>query len=188
MEATALDLELLLRLRVVIARVGEMDLARWWNTRKLLGPTGAMALRRGFPRTHHFAQARAVFTVARHRCAERFPLATALNLFQLPESLEEEFDARWEYWLDDAKEWAPFFEAVAKINTSDALEALELMGLLHDEARAAVAKCKPDAEGRALRVADAFDGTAAELSLLAAGFGRGGEGNLVVPYTEVARR
>jgi hypothetical protein len=45
------DLERLLKLRLVIARIGEMDRAQWWNTRGQLGPLGAMALSRGLPRT-----------------------------------------------------------------------------------------------------------------------------------------
>jgi hypothetical protein len=64
----ALDFERLFKLRLVVARQGEMDGARWWNTLGLLGPRGAAVLKRGFPATHLFTQARIVFTVARHRC------------------------------------------------------------------------------------------------------------------------
>lgn len=188
MEAQALDLELLLRLRVVIARVGERDLANWWNTNKQLGPTGPKVLRRGFPRTHYFAQARSVFAVARQRCAERFPLATALHLFQLPEVLEEEFDARWEYWLDDASSWAPFFEAVAQLDSADPLVALEKLGLLDAQVAGQVSNLKVQAEGRAVQLPSAFLGTTQELGLLAAGFARGAHGELVVPYTELVRK
>ena len=35
-----------------------MDLAKWWNTKGQFGKMGALALRRGFPRRHRFAQAR----------------------------------------------------------------------------------------------------------------------------------
>ena len=69
MNPAAIDLDRLLKLRLVVARFGEMDLAQWWNTKGQLGPTGAMALRRGFPRTFRFAAARSVFAVAAHRCA-----------------------------------------------------------------------------------------------------------------------
>ena len=51
---------------------GEMDAARWWNTKGQLGQLGASVLRRGFPRTFRFAQARSVFAVAAQRCAEIF--------------------------------------------------------------------------------------------------------------------
>ena len=67
-----IDLEKLLRLRLVVARFGEFDNARWWNTKGQLGKLGAAALRRGFPRTYHFAQARSVFAVAAQRCDDVF--------------------------------------------------------------------------------------------------------------------
>jgi hypothetical protein len=53
----SIDLDRLLKLRLVVARFGEMDLARWWNTKGQLGRLGFAALRRGFPRTHYFAHA-----------------------------------------------------------------------------------------------------------------------------------
>ena len=102
MTAASLDLDRLLKLRVLVARFGEMDLAKWWNTKGQLGRLGAAALRRGFPRTHHFAQARSVFAVAAHRCAEVFDPPGCVTLWRLPEAIEEEFDARWEHWLDNA--------------------------------------------------------------------------------------
>lgn len=58
-----LDLDHLLRLRLAVARFGEMDAAQWWNTKGVLGRLGAMAWPRNFPRTHAFARARTVFTV-----------------------------------------------------------------------------------------------------------------------------
>ena len=61
------DFDRLFKLRLVVSRFGEMDLAKWWNTKGQLGRLGAAALRRGFPRTHRFAQARAVFAVPEGR-------------------------------------------------------------------------------------------------------------------------
>src|SRR2546427_6817565 len=98
----SIDLDRLLKLRLVVARFGEMDLSRWWNTKGQLGPLGTAALRRGFPRTHYFAQARSVFAVAAHRCSERFEAPGCATLWRLPEAIEEEIDARWEQWLDHA--------------------------------------------------------------------------------------
>jgi len=62
-----IDFKRLFKLRLVVARHGEMDAARWWNTQGVLGPRGVSVLRRGFPKTHCFAQARIVFEVARSR-------------------------------------------------------------------------------------------------------------------------
>lgn len=102
MSGESINLELLLKLRLVVARFGEMDVARWWNTRGQLGRLGTAALRRGFPRTHHFAQARSVFAVAAHRCSEVFDPPHSVTLWRLSESIEEDFDAHWEQWLDHA--------------------------------------------------------------------------------------
>lgn len=76
-----IDLGPLTKLRLVVARYGEMDSARWWNTGGLLGTKGALLMSRGFPRTHIFAQAGVVLAVARSRCAEVFqhPGATTLS-------------------------------------------------------------------------------------------------------------
>ena len=109
MTQTTLNFDRLLKIRLVVARFGEMDLARWWNTRGQLGRLGASAVQRGFPRTHYFAQARSVFAVAAHRCHEIFDPPDSVTLWQLPEAIEEEFEAKWEIWLDRANEWQPFF-------------------------------------------------------------------------------
>ena len=82
-----LDLEWLLKTRTVIARIGEMDLAKWWNTNGQLGPQGASVLRRGFPRTHYFAQTRSVCMVAAARCAQIFDLPGSVTLWRLTDAL-----------------------------------------------------------------------------------------------------
>src|SRR5438552_12172804 len=110
MKSPSIDFDRLLKLRLVVARFGEMDLAKWWNTKGQLGRLGSATLRRGFPRTHSFAQARSVFAVAAHRCSEVFEPPECVTLWKLPESVEEEFDTRWEFWLDNATRWVPFFQ------------------------------------------------------------------------------
>jgi hypothetical protein len=92
----------------VVARFGEMDLARWWNTKGQLGKLGTFAVRRGLPRSHRFTQARSVFAVAAHRSTD-VPLGS-VTLWRLPGEIEEAFDARREQWLDGAAAWAPFFD------------------------------------------------------------------------------
>src|SRR5688572_17203802 len=109
-----------------------MDVAKWWNTKGQLGPLGAAALRRGFPRTHRFAQARSVFAVAGHRCSEVFEPPKSVTLWRLPEQLEEEFDARWEHWLDHASDWNPFFESLENVARADFVEALATRDLVND--------------------------------------------------------
>ena len=118
MEAN-LDLAWLLKVRTVVARIGEMDLARWWNSNGQLGPQGASVLRRGLPRTHYFAQTRSVCMVAAARCAQIFDPPGSVTLWRLTDALEERLDVLWEGWLDDARSWRPFFERVAGIKATD---------------------------------------------------------------------
>ena len=120
-----LDFDRLLKFRLVVARFGEMDIAKWWNTRGQLGRLGTLALRRGLPRTHYFAQARSIFAVAGNRCREVFAPPSGVTLWHLPEEIEEEFESHWEQWLDSADQWVPFFQKLEVIQQSDLKEALQ---------------------------------------------------------------
>ncbi|MBI3748368.1 MAG: BrxE family protein [Chloroflexi bacterium] len=181
----AVDLERLFRLRVVVARVGEMDLAQWWNTRGQLSRLGAAAVRRGLPRTHWFAQARSVFAVAAHRCDEVFNPPGSVTLWRLPEDLEERFDARWEHWLDNARDWDDFFERVAAVETPDLAGALRALGLLDEEVVAAAERLPLAPGARSLQLPTDFSGTEADADLLTLGFSRGSKGSVVVPYARL---
>ena len=188
MADTSLDLEHLLKLRVVVARFGEMDRAGWWNTKGQLGPLGASVVRRGLPRTHYFAQARSVFAVAAHRCSEVFDPPGSVTLWRLPQEVEEELDARWEHWLDAAGDWAPFFERIAALEGSDLVADLRAFDLVGDADFATLANLKMSAEGRAVPIAPPFSGTDADVTLIALGFARGRVGALAVPYARAEDR
>lgn len=177
-----IDFDRLLKLRLIVARFGEMDIAKWWNTTGQLGRWGASTLRRGFPRTHHFAQARSVFAVAAHRCAERFDPPGSVTLWRLPETLEEEFDVRWEHWLDAAAEWSPFFEKVEALQGPDLVATLLGLALVNDREVTAFQKLRRSAEGRAVPLPDAFSGRDGDISLLALGFAHGEVGVLAIPW------
>lgn len=183
---SGLDLERLLRLRLVVARFGEMDLAKWWNTKGQLGRLGAAALRRGFPRTHRFAQARSVFAVAAHRCSEVFEPPGCVTLWRLPEAVEEAFDARWEHWLDHAGEWSAFFEKLEALAGTDLIEVLRAFELIEARDVEAYGKLRRSAEGRAVPLPGIFSGTDADVALLALGFARGEPSTLAVPYARKA--
>lgn len=176
-----IDYDRLLKLRLVVARFGEMDIARWWNTRQL-GPWGAAALRRGFPRTHHFAQARSVFAVAAHRCAEVFDPPECVTLWRLPEVIEEEFDVHWEDWLDNAAEWAPFFQQLEGLQGTDLLATLRAFEIASERDVTTFSRLRRSAEGRAVPLPGVFSGTTGDVALLALGFARGEAGALAVPY------
>jgi hypothetical protein len=172
----------LLKLRLVVARYGEMDVARWWNTNGQLGRLGASVLRRGFPRTHRFAQARSVFAVAAHRCAEVFDPPQSVTLWRLPADIEEEFDARWERWLDSATEWEPFFLELEKLAAGDLASTFRAFALAEEKDLDPIARLRRSAEGRAVQLPGVFSGTDADITSLALAFSRGEIGAVAVPY------
>lgn len=181
----AVDLDRLFKLRLVVARIGEMDNARWWNTNDQLGPLGSVALKRGFPRTHHFAQARSVFAVAAHRCAEVFDPPKSMTLWKLPAELEETFDARWEHWLDSADSWRPFFQQVEEIRGTDLPAALKAANLIADLEIESLAKLRRSAEGRAVPIPGTHRPNDALLTLLALAFARGEVAAPAIPYARL---
>src|SRR4051794_29448604 len=159
MSPSPVDLDRLLKLRLVVARFGEMDLAKWWNTKGQLGRLGAAALRRGFPRTHHFAQARSVFAVAARRCAEVFDPPGCVTLWRLPEVIEEEFDARWEHWLDHARDWAPFFQRLEGLQNANLVDALGSFEIVNDRDVERLVRLRRSAEARTVPLPGIFSGT-----------------------------
>jgi len=176
-----LDCERLLQLRLVVARVGEMDLARWWNTNGQLGQLGTAVLTRGFRRTHHFAQARSVFAVATHRCREVYDPPGAVTLWSLPAEMEDDLDLRWDQWIDDASAWAGFFEQLESCSP-DLETELVRFGLVTDADVERVRKLRRSAEQRAVAVPGEFAGTTADVTTLALAFARGDIAGLAVPY------
>lgn len=182
MQSLTIDLDLLLKLRLVVARYGEMDGARWWNTQGQLGRYGVSALRRGFPRTHHFAQARSVFAVAAHRCDEVFNPRGCATLWRLPEVLEEDFDARWEHWLDHAEEWSGFFARLETLPEGNLADVLRELGLVTEPDLEACSRLRRSAEGKAVPLPGTFRADNATLTLLALAFSRGEPEALAVPY------
>lgn len=181
-QTSDIDPTQLMKLRLVVARFGEMDLARWWNTKGQLGRFGGAALRRGFPRTYHFAQARSVFAVAAHRCAEVFDPPGCVTLWRLPEAFEEEFEQRWEQWLDNATDWAPFFGKLEALQNTDLVTVLRGFELVSDRDVQAYGKLRRSAEGRAVPLSGGFTGVNADIALLA----RGEPGAVAVPFLKIA--
>jgi hypothetical protein len=184
-ERAAIDFDRLLKLRLVVARFGEMDGARWWNTNGLLSRRGAVLMSRGFPKTHRFAQARVVFAVARARCDEVFNLPGSVTLWNLPAELEDQFDARWEHWLDDLESWEELFKSLESLPKDDLLECLRRFELIGDEQKEPLTKLRRSAEKLAVPVPGVRELDDQALTLLAAGFFRGEVGKPAIPYAKL---
>jgi len=180
------DLDRLLRLRLVVARVGEMDNARWWNTRGLLGRLGAVALSRGFPKSHRFAQAQAVFHAATLRCNEVFRPPACMTLWNLPAGLEDQFKSQWEHWLDGSSEWESFFQKVEAVGGADLMGSLLKLEVISEADASEARKLKRAAENRAVPIPGVHAPSDRILALLAAGFFRAEPGQLAVPYARVS--
>jgi hypothetical protein len=177
-----LDVEWLLKLRVVVARCGEMDLARWWNSSRQLAPAGASVLKRGFPRTHHFAQARSVMAIASHRCDQLLSQSDAITLWRLPEAVEDRFESRWDACLDRYSDWLGFFDSVAAIREPDVITAMTGLALITAGEVKAFRGLRAALEGRGLIVGKSFGGTRQDVALLALGYAAGKAGEPVVPF------
>lgn len=180
--AGGVDAEWLFKLRVVIARCGEMDLGRWWNSSKQLGAAGRTVLSRGLPRTHHFAQARCLAAIADQRCCQLLGDDRAITLWRLPASIEDAIERRWEGWIDDAAAWGVFFASVAALSKSNVANALKALDLVDAAELKAAAGLKRSVDERGVMVAKTFSGARRELALLALGFGAGSVNDPVVPF------
>lgn len=180
-----IDFHRLLKLRLSVARIGEMDLARWWNTQGLLGPRGKVVLARGFPHTHYFAQARIVFAVARARCQELFDPPGCMTLWSLPAEVEDQFEEHWQAWLDDVEKWVPLFEQLAAVGDADLLALLQRFELITQAQVEAVGKLRRSAENRAVPVAGVHTPNDDVITILAAGFFRGEVGSPAIPYARL---
>jgi hypothetical protein len=185
MGKTQIDWDHLLRLRLVVARVGEMDNARWWNTNELLGQIGMLALKRGFPKTYAFAQARAVFAVAATRCAQVFDPPDGATLWKLSAVVEEQFSSRWGKWTEESLQWQGFFDKIRSIHGVDLLNTLLNFGLVRKEDAAEARKLRRAADNRAVPLPGTRQLTDETVSLLAAGFFRSEPGRLAVPYAKI---
>jgi len=179
------NLEHLLKLRLVVARYGEMDIARWWNTQGMLSRYGSIALGRGFPKTHNFAQARIVFAVARSRCEELFNPPGCMTLWNLPAEVEDQFDAQWQNWLNQANVWAPFFQKLESLNGENLLNILQELELVTSAQVEAVGKLRRSAEGRAVQIPGVCEPNDHILTMLAASFSLGAQGQPVIPYARL---
>ena len=177
-----IDLDHLIKLRLTVARFGEMDGAAWWNTQGVLGRAGRSVLARGFPATHWFAQARIVCAVATARCAAVFSPPGCLTVWNLTAEIEDAVSRHWSSVCRNPDAWASFFEGLAPRNSGDLLHHLKEQSLIDSNTVQATTLLRRSAEGKAVALPGTGSATFETLQLLAAAFAKGEKHNLAVPY------
>ncbi len=172
----------LFKLRLAVARFGEMDGAGWWNTHGILGSAGRSALSRGFPASHYFAQARVACAVAAVRCSSVFAPPGCLTLWNLPARIEDELASRWPRWSQTPDVWRPFFEDLAPRCGGDLINHLRDLQLIGPATEDALKALRRSAEGKAVALPGMGKPSQSTLMLLAAAFAKGEKHKPAVPY------
>jgi len=172
----------LLKLRLAVARFGEMDGAGWWNTKGILGTSGKSVLARGFPKTSVFAQARIACSVATARCNSIFSPPGCLTLWNLPAELEDQITTAWPGWCRNPDPWIPFFDDLSQRNSGDLLQHLRDLDLIDAKTETAVAPLKRSAEGKSVPLPGTGKPNLRTLMLLTAAFSKGEKLKPAVPY------
>ena len=179
------DLQRVMKLRLVVARFGEMDRAKWWNSKGMLANLGELAVSRGLPKTHLFARARAVFEVARHRCDEVFNAPDAFTLWKLPAELEDHLEDAWSEWLEDQEPWQRFLAEVNESVNGDFLQFLQSIDLVSKDVAEQTKRLRRADDQRSVPLSQMNEVTESTIELLAGAFSRGEPGKLAVPYVQV---
>ena len=172
----------LVKLRLVVARYGEMDGAGWWNIRGVLGATGRSVFSRGFAASHYFAQARVACAVAAARCSQVFAPPGCLTLWNLQARIEDEVTSHWPRWCQAPEEWRPFFEDLAPRAGGDLARHLREMQLIDPATEEALKPLRRSAGGKAVPLPGTGLPDRSTMMLLAAAFAKGEQQKPAVPY------
>ena len=123
--------------------------------------------------------------MAKSRCHELFDPPGCMTLWSLPAEIEEQFQERWQRWLDETDKWTPVFQTVEVQSGGDLLKALGEFDLLSESHCNTVAKLRRSTENRAVPISGTFRPNDNIITLLAAGFTRGEAGNPAIPYARL---
>jgi hypothetical protein len=116
---TSAEAELILRLRLIVARAAQPDSLRWWNDRSLTAEGGYLA-ERLFARRPRLAAAKIALGAARRRHAAAVPNSSkTVHLFDLGDEAEYELSA---VPLDEA--WIPATPFTSGAMVLDAVAAI----------------------------------------------------------------
>jgi len=177
--------EHIMKLRLAVGRFGEMDHAKWWNSKGMLANIGEIAVSRGFPKSHLFARARAVFAVAGQRCDEIFDAPDAFTIWKLPAAVEEQLEDAWQQWLEDSEPWCEFVGQLNEHLDQDLLATLTSMKLVDDRVIEHAQKLRRGDDLRSVHLPRVAELDEDVIGLLAAAFSRGEVGQLAIPFVQL---
>lgn len=177
-----IDVEQTAKLRMAIARLGEMDRNKWWNTKGMLSSIGEMAISRGFPKTHMFARCRAVFAVAAARSDEVFNPPDSFTLWRLPVEIEDRIEDAWAGWLEEPEPWKAFLAEVDEVSSKGAQAVLTGLGLLSSDVAEKASKLRRADDMRSVPIKVGSEAIGEAISLLAAAHNSSEPGKLAVPF------
>jgi hypothetical protein len=102
----------------------------------------------------------------------------------MPALIEDQFDERWQHWLEHIDEWSPFFKRLEDIPGN---LFMFLMGenLLTPALLEQAEKLRRSVEGKAVPIPGAHSPSDDIVTLLAAGFAKGEPGKPAIPYARV---
>lgn len=170
------------KLRMAVARMGEMDRFKWWNTKGMLGSLGEMAISRGFPKTHVFARSRAVFAVALCRSEEVFNPPESYTLWRLPVEIEDQLEDAWATWLESPDEWKEFLAEVDREADNDLLLVLAKLGLVSEGCAERAGRLRRADDLRSVPIKLNGETAQEAIELLAAAHSCSEAGKLAVPF------
>jgi hypothetical protein len=169
-------------LRMAVARQGEMDRSKWWNTKGLLSRVGELAISRGFPKSHVFARCRAAFAVASSRSEEVFNPPDSYTLWRLPVEIEDQLEDAWAGWLESSDEWKELLERIDAAGSNDLVAVLSSLELVSEKSahRANGMRRADDLKSVPIKLSD--ETVIEAIELLAVAHGSSEPGKLAVPF------
>jgi len=165
-----------------------MDIARWWNTKGVMGRLGATAISRGFSKTQALVRGRIVMEAAKQRCNEVFHAPGCITLWSFPPEIEDGIEQHLSTCPSEDSGLLTFLQELESIGNIDLGAILQSTGLVSADSLSKARSFSLSGDARTMAIPGTHSIDADTMALLAAGFTRGGTGQLVVPYTRLEDR
>ena len=176
------DVQKIAALRMAVARFGEMDRSKWWNTKGLLSRLGELAVSRGLPKTHVFARSRAAFAVASSRSEEVFNPPDSYTLWHLPAEIEDQLEDAWAGWLEKPEQWQQLLEKIDQESIKGLLPMLTTLELVSQLTAERVGRLRRADDLRSVPVKANGESAGELVEILAAAHNSSEPGKLAVPF------